>query len=190
MKDVEIEIQVRISQTSKLESFLEREAKLTFEEYQKDEYFTPLHRNFVATEPVAEWLRLRQSDQGSVTYKNWHYGADGRSQYCDEYETGLTDIDQMRQIFGALDMKPVITVEKARQSWRYQDYEISLDHVTSLGDFVEVEYKGSTENADPQAITDGMIALLKQIDCGTIERNYVGYAFMMLHPDNVKFEKV
>ena len=187
MKDVEIEIQVRISDKTKLESFLQQKAKFSNQSYQKDEYFTPAHRDFVSVKPVVEWLRLRQSDSGSVTYKKWHYDVKGKSNYCDEYETSVGDVDQLRKIFAALDLKPIITVEKTRRAWRYQDYEIALDHVTGLGDFVEIEYKAHA-GTDPGAITDGMIALLKDIGCGKIERNFVGYPFMLLYPGEVKFE--
>lgn len=189
MKNVEIEIQVRVSDTSKLRAFLKDNATFTGEAYQKDEYFTPAHRNFVEAKPVAEWLRLRESDKGAITYKNWHYDADGKSQYCDEYESTVGDVEQLRKIFAALNVKPVITIEKKRSSWRYKDYEVSLDQVTGLGDFVEVEYKAAAK-ADPKTITDGMVQFLKKIGCGIIERNYVGYPFMLLYPNEVEFEKV
>jgi predicted adenylyl cyclase CyaB len=139
--------------------------------------------------PVAEWLRLRESDKNAITYKNWHYDTDGKSQYCDEYETPIGNVDQMRRIFTALNIRPIITVEKTRETWKYKDYEIALDHITELGDFVEIEYKAPTE-MDPKTVTKGMIELLKQIGCGTIERNFVGYPFMLLYPQGVKFETV
>lgn len=189
MKDVEIEIQVRIGEKVTLEKFLEKEATFSGESYQKDEYFTPAHRNFVGIKPVAEWLRLRESETGGVTYKNWHYGADGKSDYCDEYETLVGDVGQMRKIFAALDMKPIITVEKTRKAWRYKDYEVALDHVTGLGDFVEIEYKADSQ-ADPKVVIDEMILFLKHVGCGKIERNFVGYPFMLLYPSEVKFEEV
>lgn len=189
MKDVEIEIQVRVSDRQALEKFLEEKAKFSGEKYQKDEYFTPAHRDFVSIRPAAEWLRLRDSGKGDITYKKWHYGADGKSKYCDEYETSVGDVEQIRKIFAALDVKPIITLEKARKTWRYKDYEVALDHVTGLGDFVEVEYKAQVE-VDPKTITDDMIAFLKQVGCGTIERNFVGYPFMLLYPSEVEFEEV
>src|SRR6266550_3627 len=190
MKDVEIEIQVRISNGANLKTFLKKEAVFKNESYQKDEYFTPAHRNFVITKPVAEWLRLRESKSGSITYKNWHYDKDGKSEYCDEYESKVEDIEQMRKIFAAVDMQPLITIEKMRKTWVYKNYEIALDHVTDLGDFVEIEYKGSTTSVDPKTVTEGMVTFLKKVGCGKIERNYVGYPFMLLYPEEVKFELV
>jgi adenylate cyclase, class 2 len=189
MKDVEIEIQVKVSEKSGLQAFLKDNASFVGKSYQKDEYFTPAHRDFVSTKPIAEWLRLRESDKNAITYKNWHYDADGKSQYCDEYETPIDTIEQMRKIFAALDMKPIITVEKTRKAWKYKHYEIALDHVTGLGDFVEIEYKAAVE-VDPKKATDDMIKLLKTAGCGKIERNYVGYPFMLLYPQEVKFETV
>jgi adenylate cyclase class 2 len=191
MKDIEIEVQLRVSKTDKLVAFLEKEAEFTGESYQKDEYLVPPHRDFVATKPVKEWLRVRESDKkSSVNYKNWHYDESGRSTHCDEYETPIEDVDQMRKIFAAIDIKPLITVEKKRKTYRYKDYEVALDEITDLGNFVEVEYKGEDPNVVPTEVTAGMIAWLKEIDCGVIERNYVGYPFMLLYPAEVKFEVV
>jgi adenylate cyclase class 2 len=188
MKDVEIEIQVRVDDSAKLQAFLAKEAVFIGENYQKDEYFTPAHRDFVSVKPVAEWLRLRQSKTNSITYKNWHYDNDGKSHHCDEYESIIGDVDQTRKIFAALDIKPLITVEKTRKTWNYKEYEIALDDVTGLGNFIEIEYKGHDKSVDPKAITNDMIALLKKIGCGKIARNYAGYPFMLLYPKEVKFE--
>lgn len=191
MKNVEIEIKVRVSDAGRLENFLKREAKFLDENYQKDEYFTPAHRNFMAVKPVEEWLRLRTSgrDHG-ITYKNWHYDDSGISHYCDEYETEVVDLDQMRRIFAALDIKLLITVEKTRRRWRYKDYEVSLDRVTSLGDFVEVEYKAEKMPPNPAQVTAGMIAWLKKIGCGKIERSLMGYPYALLNPGETAFQEV
>lgn len=188
MNDVEIEIQVRLTGIKKLQDFLKKNAKFKGEKYQKDEYYTPYHRNFLAKKPTAEWLRIRESDLNSITYKNWHFDSDGKSQFCDEYETGVTDVNQMRKIFTSLNIKPVITVEKTRSIWDYQDYEVAIDYVTGLGDFVEIEYKGHDKSIDPKTVTDDIIKLLKKIGCTKIERNYVGYPYMLLNPDEQVFE--
>jgi adenylate cyclase class 2 len=190
MNDKEIEIQARISDVKKLESFLKLKAKFKGKKYQKDEYYSPPHRNFLAKKPVVEWLRLRESKLNSVTYKNWHYDKDGKSQFCDEYETDINDINQLRKIFKVLDIKPIIIVEKTRKIWDYKDYEVAIDSVTNLGNFVEIEYKGSDQSASPKSITDGMIKFLKQVGCKKIERNFVGYPFMLLYPEEQVFEEV
>ena len=190
MKDVEIEIQVRISDSDVLLNFLNSKAKFVGEKYQKDEYFSPAHKNYLDKKPVEEWLRLRESKNNSITYKNWHYDKNGKSHYCDEYETSIDNIVQMRKIFEALNIKSITTVEKTRKIWLFEDYEISVDSVKDLGDFVEIEYKGNDEEATPKEITDNMISLLKNIGIKKIERNFVGYPFLLLFPSDDQFEIV
>lgn len=188
--DREIEIQVRISDSKKLESFLATNGVFSGEKYQKDEYYSPVHRDFLAKKPISEWLRLRKSDSNYITYKKYYYNEHGKSTHCDEYETAITEIDQLEKIFTALDFKPLITVEKTRKTWDYQDYEVAIDSVTDLGNFVEIEYKGSDESVYPVKIAEEMIEFLKQVGCGKIERNFVGYPFMLLYPDDQVFEEV
>lgn len=188
-KDIEIEIQVRVEKIKPLLKFLKAKAKLVGASHQVDQYFTPHHRNFVAKRPVKEWLRLRDSKgKSSVNYKNWHYDKSGKSNYCDEYETTVEDIGSVRKIFSALDIKPMATVDKKRQIWLYGDYEVALDQVKGLGDFVELEFKGKKAKSTPKKITDQMVQFLKDQGCGKIFRNFQGYPFRALFPKEVKEE--
>jgi adenylate cyclase class 2 len=189
MKDIEIEIQTRVENVAPLLEFLEKNAEKVFEDHQKDEYYTPAHRDFVETRPIEEWLRIRESGKHSVTYKKWHYNSDGTSNHCDEFETKVDDPDSIRKIFSAIDIKPLITVDKKRQSWNWQDYEVSIDHVEGLGDFVEVEYKGSMK-VDPNAKASEMIEFLKTNGVGRVEINYSGYPHMLLFPSEDYFREV
>lgn len=189
MKDIEIEIQVRVEKVENLLNFLCKEGKFMVEEYQKDEYFTPAHRNFLEPEQVDEWLRLRKSSKNSVAYKLWHRNAQGKSTYCDEYETEVTDLESMRKIFGVLDIVPIAVVEKNRKMWLYKDWEFAIDLVSGLGDFVEIEYKGK-KIVEPEQVIDDMISFLKKLDVGKIEINQVGYPFLALFGVENQFEEV
>ena len=53
---------------------------------------------------------------------------------------------------------------------------------------IEIEYIGKDNKVDPKKITEEMIEFLKKIDCGKITRNYVGYPFLLLFPEEVKYE--
>lgn len=179
----EIEIQVQVEKIKPLIDLLEKEGKFEFENRQIDEYFTPAHRNFAEKKPVAEWLRLRDSDgKYSITYKKWHYNANSSQNFADEHETSVSDFDQLRKIFIALDMRPVVKVSKIRKVYLYEDYEIALDKVEGLGDFVEVEWKGSRE-IDPEKVINQMKFFLKSLNLGKITKNDVGYAYMLLFTD-------
>ena len=190
MKDTEIEIQVKIENSNSLIGFLEKNAEFKGENRQIDEYFSPPHRDFVKVRPIEEWLRLRNSGgKHSINYKKWHFEKDGKSYHTDEYETKLEDLNQVKKILEVLNFKPIVTVDKIRKTWIYKDYEIEVDSVKSLGDFVEIEYVGKDENADPKKTTEEMVGFLKRLDCGKIQRNYLGYPFQLLFPSEVKWEE-
>ena len=188
--NIEIEIQVSIENSKPLIEFLEKEADFKSEKHQIDEYFSPIHRNFIEVRPVKEWLRLRDSSgKYSITYKNWHYDEKGKSHYCDEYETKMEYLTQLKKILDVLNFKSIVKVDKLRKTWIYKNYEIAVDSVKGLGDFVEIEYIGKDDKVDPKKITEEMINFLKNIGCGQIKRNYVGYPFQLLFPEEVKFEE-
>lgn len=187
---IEIEIKVKVEVADSLLNFLNGQAVFQSEKQQLDEYFSPVERDFLGVRPVKEWLRLRE-DGGkcSLDYKNWHYdenGGDGN--YCDELETKVDSFVQAKKILLALNFKSIAVVKKLRKIWTYNDYEIAIDQVSGLGDFVEIEYVGQDERVDPKKITQDMVDFLKKIDCGKITRNFAGYPFILLFPDEVKYE--
>ena len=182
MKNTEIEIQLQIENSKPLMRFLKTEAEFASEKHQIDEYYSPAHRDFASKRPISEWLRIR--DNGghySIDYKFWHRDALGKTNHCDEYGCSIGEIDQIKNIFKALNFYPVVRVEKIRKIYNYQNYEIAIDHVIGLGDFVEIEYKGKSSKT-PEIITQEMLSFIKKIGVGRIKRNFVGYAFMLLAP--------
>jgi adenylate cyclase class 2 len=190
MNNIEIEIKVNIEKSNPLIDFLEKNAKFKSKNHQIDEYFSPAHRDFTSVRPVNEWLRLRDSEgKYSINYKNWYRDQKGRTSYCDEYETEIGDLNKFKKILNVLNFKPLTKVDKSRKTWVYKDYEIDIDSVKKLGDFVEIEYIGKDEKVNPEEITEKMINLLKKIGCGKIKRDYVGYPFRLLFPKEEKFEE-
>lgn len=190
MDNVEIEIQVNIENNKPLIDFLKKNADFKKETHQIDEYFSPAHRNFISVRPVKEWLRLRDSDgKYSINYKNWYFDEDGKSRHCDEYETEIGDLNQLKKTLDVLNFKSIVKVDKIRKVWTYKDYEIAVDSVRGLGNFVEIEYIGKDEKVNPKKITEEMINFLKSLGCGKIKRNYVGYPFLLLFPEEAKFEE-
>ncbi|MDD3190762.1 MAG: class IV adenylate cyclase [Candidatus Pacebacteria bacterium] len=160
------------------------------EKHQVDEYFSPAHRNFLDIRPVEEWLRLRDADgKYSINYKNWHFEQDGKSHYCDKIETKVENINQMKNIFSALDFESMVIVDKLRKIYNYKDYEVAIDSVKNLGDFIEVEYIGTDEKISPAKVAGEMVDFLKEAGCENIMKNYVGYPFLLLFPEEAKYEE-
>ncbi len=181
MKETEIELQAKVEHTEPLLDFLEKEADFESENHQIDEYFTPEHRDFLEPRLIQEWLRIRDSNgKYSINYKKWHFDKEGRGLYADEHETKIENIETMRKILEKLDFKPVVVVDKKRKIWKYKDYEISVDSVKDLGDFVEIEYYGKRYHDDHKKIMEEMVSFLKNLGCGTLEINHSGYPALLL----------
>ncbi|MDR1004861.1 MAG: CYTH domain-containing protein, partial [Prevotellaceae bacterium] len=62
MNNIEIEIKVQVQESTfgKFRSFLAENAKFEKESYQTDEYFTPVHRDFLSPNYPFEWLSIRE----------------------------------------------------------------------------------------------------------------------------------
>lgn len=192
MENLEIEIQVNIENITPLTEFLEKKGDFKYEHRQIDEYFTPAHRNFIEIHPVKEWLRLRNSDgKYSLNYKNWYYDENGKSMsYCEERETKIDNIDKLKDIFNFLNFKSLVVVDKVRKVWEFEDYEIAVDKVEGLGDFVEIEYIGDTSGAELAQIVTEIKNFLKGLNCGKIILNTVGYPYQLLFPEKVKYTEI
>lgn len=181
MADKEIEIRMRVKDSKPLLKFLEKKGSFKYEKHQRDEYFTPAHRDFIKTEPVKEWLMLRKEEgKNSLNYKNWHYNKDGKSYHCDEYESKLDDLDNAGRILKALNFKSLIVVDKKRKTFMFEDYEIALDSVEELGDYVEVEYKGKEDKSDTKKVASRMKNFIEKTGCEILEQDFVGYPFLLL----------
>jgi adenylate cyclase class 2 len=189
MKDTEIELQAKVENVAPLLSLLEKEGEFQYENRQVDQYFTPAHRDFLAVKPVVEWLRLRDSDgRYSINYKKWHFDEAGRGLYADEYETKMENFEMAQKILASIDAKPIIIVDKTRRNWRYKDYEVCLDKVKDLGDFVELEYMGKRSSQEHKEIMAEMIKFLKDLGCGKLELNHSGYPALLLFGHKEKIE--
>lgn len=181
MNNKEIEIRVRVKDNEPLLRFLEKNGNFKSEKHQRDEYFTPAHRNFIKEKPIKEWLRLREEKgKYSMDYKNWHYGDDGKAYHCDEYEVKLENLDGVKNILKALNFEPLVIVDKERKIFVFKDYEIALDCVEGLGDYVEVEYKSEEDISDTKEVAEEMKDFIEKTGCQILEQDFVGYPYLLL----------
>ncbi|MFA5987347.1 MAG: class IV adenylate cyclase [Candidatus Paceibacterota bacterium] len=181
MANKEIEIKLKVKDVGSLLKFLEENGDFKSDKYQRDEYYMPAHRNFIEAQPIKEWLRLRREEgKCSVNYKNWHFNEDGKSYHCDEHETQLHDMDAIKNIFVALNFEPLIVVDKKRKTFMCGDYEVAMDCVEGLGDYVEVEYKGVEDKIDAKEVAEQMRSFIKKTGCEILEQDFLGYPHLLL----------
>ena len=153
MRYVEIEKKFAVSDPAPLRARLEElGARPGTPVRQVDAYYNAPHRDFLDTEVISEWLRIRtEGSSGSVNFKRFHPLDAVAKTHADEFETGVADVEAVRRLLTALDFRPLVTVEKTRVTYRLDAVEVAFDQVTGVGDFVEFEYKGAA--ADVAAAT-------------------------------------
>lgn len=141
--DKEIEIKVPLDEEtfSVIKDKIMKIAKFVKHSKQSDDYFTPKHRNFVAPKYPFEWLSIRKrGDKAILNYKHFYPENVKTFTHCDEFETEIMGSDKLEKIFSALNFSRLVTVEKEREIYSYKDeFEISLDAVKELGNFIEIE---------------------------------------------------
>ncbi len=103
-------------------------------------------------------LRLR--DKGKkyhLTYKNDYFDQAGAWLYSDEHEIEISDIKTFHAILTALHYKELIAVKNKKHLCRVDGYEIALEEVKGLGNFIEIEY------CEKKAIRKNKIEALKEV---------------------------
>ena len=64
--NVEIEIRFPLINFEKAKEYLDKKANLISQKvFQKDTYYVPVHRDFLKSKYVYEWLRIRESQKGT-----------------------------------------------------------------------------------------------------------------------------
>jgi len=139
----EIEIKIKVDETLfyKLNEKLKTIANFIKTSSQQDEYFTPAHRNFLEPKFPGEWLSIRsRNNKVILNYKHFYPENAKVFTHSDEYETKIENSEQLNKIFSVLNLKKLITVDKKRTIYIYEDkFEIVLDQVKELGYFIEIE---------------------------------------------------
>lgn len=139
MEKVEKEIKFRILEGDKEEILrtLKEFSKYEGKEKQVDIYFSHPQKDYAVTD---EALRLRKSgERVELTYKGPKFGQMTKSR--EELSVDISSLEMGRLILERLGFNPRFTVEKERENFSYKNLIISVDTVSGLGLFLEVEAK-------------------------------------------------
>ena len=185
--NVEVEIKIEIQNFEEVKAKVAAIGKLIKSIKQVDDYFIPSHRDFFVQKPCpTEWLRIRTNpDKVIFEYdKAVNMTAGGDYDYAEEYETVISDADELRKILNFLDFKKVITIDKQREYWDCGDIEVALDKIEGLSTFIEAEAKGDFKDA-AQA-KRACIKFLEELGIGKAEKREIkkGYPVLFLEKNN------
>lgn len=101
---------------------------------------------------------------------------DGGSKTRAEHETGVDDAEAIAGILSGVGFDPAATVEKRREFWSHDGFTVTLDAVTELGEFVEIE-RAVDDEAEIEATRDDALETLDRLglDGSTqIRTSYLG----------------
>ncbi|EKD62036.1 MAG: hypothetical protein ACD_52C00322G0003 [uncultured bacterium] len=186
-QDIEIEIKTTLDNPDDVKEFLNENGKLVSKDvFQKDTYFIPTHRDFLNVKYPFEWLRLRESQKGfSINYKHFHPENVKKTDYCDEFETKIENVEAIKKIFQNLNIKETVVVEKVRTTWMFEEVEIVIDEVKDLGSYIELETTAHFEK--PQEGKKFLYKILKKLNAKVGEEDLRGYPFRILENKGYKF---
>ncbi|HMB50644.1 MAG TPA: class IV adenylate cyclase, partial [Natronoarchaeum rubrum] len=99
----------------------------------------------------------------------------------EEFETGVDGGATATEIFERLGFEAAATVEKDRERYELAGYDVTLDAVDGLGEFVEVETERETD--DIAEARDGVRDLLGDLGLDADEQIRTSYLGLLLADD-------
>lgn len=185
----EIEIQAIIKNPEEVEEKLKKIGNFVKTRKQIDKYFVPPQRDFFTKEPPIEYLRVRyEEDKNHLNYSFLHFGENGWLRATDEYETLIDKPEIVEEVFKKIGLILKVTVVKIRKYFDCDSFEVTIDQVEGLGDFMEVEAKKDFGGIDKtrKACSD----FLNSLDIKYEVKADMGYPRMLYKKLNKKTRKI
>ena len=183
-KEIEVKFQLDNSNMNILQDWLTKNTKYEGEVSYSDYYLDNPDSTFFymasgGYKDILQFVRIRTSlEKNFICYKNRHITEEGKTLYCDEYETEVKDGNISLKIFTALGYTGQIVLNKKRKTYTTKEFDVVIDDVEGLGIFVEVELKNHE--------LDGIAKLhkyLKDIGIKKIKQFDRGYICMKVNPN-------
>ena len=158
MSHIEREIKIKLlsPKLEELEKLISSRYQFSDEEHQVDIYYNSPVRDFRKSD---EALRVRiVNGEIELTYKGPKLSSQSKSR--EEITVKINDLKAMDLILQRLGFIKVLELEKTRKNYKVNNFTISLDRVTNLGDFIEIE----GINVDENKLTNFVDNFLKQFN--------------------------
>jgi adenylate cyclase class 2 len=142
---------------------------------QEDIIFIPEDEPTVPVRAGINVLRIRkQSGEARLTLKQ----SDKNNHLSKlEHEIKIFDAEVAEKIITCLKFKEMARVQKIRTTAKNQEYEVCLDEVEGLGNFIEVE---KITDEDPQEVQARMLEFVRTLGIDPANRVHFGYDILMV----------
>ncbi|MDS0281435.1 class IV adenylate cyclase [Haloarcula onubensis] len=174
----EVEVKVAADLDAVAQRLDELGATQTGDVVQVDTYYDAPHRDFAETD---EALRVRrETREGDTEVRITYKGplVEAASKTREEAETAVADGETAHSIFENLGFSPAATVEKERRFYRYEGYTVTLDDVSGVGEFVEVETE--TDEDGVEAAREGAFEVLQELGLDPEDQTRTSYLGLLL----------
>jgi adenylate cyclase class 2 len=132
---IEVEIKIPIDDIEKLRNIIKRRGTLVSIIKQNDIYFQHPSRDFSLTD---EALRLREEDNKyQLTYKGPKISEMSKTRT--EITINVNDFNKTKQLLEYLGFKTFINITKIRETYKINEFFVSIDYVNGLGYYAELE---------------------------------------------------
>ena len=170
----EIEIKLKVNDIDSLETKL-KEAGCVFEDSitQQDVIYSSSVNagSFDEAKEGHVAIRIRkEGEKAKLTLKQQKTGEMDNL----EYESEIEDIVAIDKILSTLGWKPEVAVVKTRKQGKLGEYQVCLDGVEQLGNYIELE-KIADEDSDPEKIRDELLKTLEPFGLTRSDEETKGY---------------
>lgn len=100
-----------------------------------------------------------------------------------EHETEVKDPEAIHGILEVLGWKPQLEVKKIRKKGKLGNYEVCLDRVDRLGDYVEIE-KMTDHDDNPEEVRKELFLAIKPFGLSEVDEETKGYDTLICKLDN------
>ncbi|MBD3232071.1 class IV adenylate cyclase [Candidatus Dependentiae bacterium] len=187
-KEIEVKFQLDDKLFSQINEWLNKNAKHVNKINHSEYYLNNPNASFLFTAPegykdAKDFLRIRFTKDGdSFCLKKFHEDPiEKRPLYCDEYEVKVSDGKKTLELMEVLGYTEQTLVEKTRNIYTFDVFEIVIDQVTNLGIFMEVELKAKVDNA--KIGLNLIYDFLKSIGITKFKLQTRGYTSMLWNPE-------
>lgn len=176
-----IELEVLVEVKSTYEQALEalKHLDLVQESFTEDIYYVDPLRNTLQPKDfrLSASFRLRSKGNKSfMTYKDDYFQGD-KWLYSDEQEIEIGDFTTAQEILKRLGFEKMVVLKNLKRIYHCDSYEVVLESVENLGNFLEVELKGEiseeeviSEKEKIQIFIDSLnINCSPELNCGKPE---------------------